>query len=244
MSSILILGAHSDLAQALAHQYAKEGYTILLAARNAEKRLAHTQSDLKIRYNVPVHLYELDVEQTASQQAFLQALPELPDVLVSVVGMMPENNDAIENANLAVQTYAVNLVGPVQLVNALALKMKERKSGTIIGISSVAGERGRQSNFIYGSSKAGFSTYLDGLRHYLVNDQVHVITVKPGFMNTAMTAHLSLPPKLTAQPSQVAKAIFKAAKKRKNTLYVLPIWRYIMCIIRNLPEFIFLKSKL
>ena len=244
MPSILILGAHSDIAQALAHQYAKAGYAILLAARQAKERLVNTQSDLKIRYNVEVYLYDLDIVDVASQQMFLQEMGELPDVVISVVGFMPENNAAVQNAALAAQTLEVNYLGPVQVLNALAIRMKERKSGTIVGISSVAGERGRQSNFIYGSAKAGFSTYLDGLRHYLRNDNVHVMTVKPGFMNTAMTAHLTLPQKLTAEPNQVGKAIFKAAKKRKNTLYVLPVWRYIMCIIRNLPEFIFLKTKL
>ncbi len=244
MPSILILGANSDIAQALAHQYAQNGYSIYLAARQAKERLLHTQSDLEIRYNVKVELHELDIQNVESQQQLVKALPILPDVVISVVGFMPENEDAFANSGLTIQTYEANLVGPVSLLNAFALKMKERKSGTIIGISSVAGERGRQSNFIYGSSKAGFSTYLDGLRHYLVKDNVHVMTVKPGFMNTAMTAHLTLPAKLTAQPTQVAKAIYKAFIKKKNTLYVLSIWKYIMMIIRNVPEFIFLKTKL
>lgn len=244
MPSILILGANSDIAQALAHQYAQNGYAVYLAARKAQERLQHIKSDLEIRYNVKVELFELNIQSIESQQQLLKDISELPDVVASVVGFMPENEEALTDVELTMRTYEANLVGPVSLLNALALKMKKRKSGTIIGISSVAGERGRQSNFIYGSSKAGFSTYLDGLRHYLVKDNVHVMTVKPGFMNTAMTAHLTLPAKLTAQPAQVAKAIYKAAQKKKNTLFVLSIWKYIMMIIRNVPEFIFLKTKL
>ncbi len=244
MPSILLLGANSDIANALAHQYAQNGYSIFLAARSAQERLAHTKSDLEIRYKVHVDLLEWDVLKTTEANSWLEKLPIFPDVVVSVVGFMPENLDALQNTALSEQTYKVNLLGPVAFLNVMALKMKERKSGTIIGISSVAGERGRQSNFIYGSSKAGFSTYLDGLRHFLIKDNVHVMTVKPGFMNTAMTAHLTLPAKLTAEPQQVAKCIFNASKKKKNTLFVLPIWKYIMLIIKNLPEFIFLKSKL
>src|SRR5690606_2810480 len=111
-------------------------------------------------------------------------------------------------------------------------------------ISSVAGERGRQSNFIYGCAKAGFSAYLSGLRNKLFHSGVHVMTVKPGFIRTAMTEGMPLPPSLTASPEKIASDIFNAFRKKKNIIYSLWIWRYIMCIIRNIPEFLFKKLKL
>lgn len=129
-------------------------------------------------------------------------------------------------------------------MNYFAQKFESRRSGTIIGLSSVAGERGRQSNFIYGSAKAAFTAYLSGLRNYLFEKKVHVMTVKPGFMATKMTEGLPLNPKLTATPKQAATCIFKAYKNKKNVTYVLPVWGVIMMIIRNIPEFIFKKLKL
>jgi short-subunit dehydrogenase len=138
----------------------------------------------------------------------------------------------------------INYSKLVPVMNYFAQKFESRRSGTIIGLSSVAGDRGRQSNFIYGSAKAAFTAYLSGLRNYLFDKKVHVLTVKPGFMATKMTEGLPLNPKLTATPKQAADCIFKAYKKQKNVVYVLPIWGIIMMIIRNIPEFIFKKLKL
>ena len=116
--------------------------------------------------------------------------------------------------------------------------------GTIIALTSVAGERGRQSNFIYGSAKAGFTTYLQGLRNYLFHKGVHVLTVIPGFMDTQMTAAIQTPKLLTASPQKAAAIIYKAWKRKKNVVYVTPVWRLIMLMIRNIPEFIFKKMKM
>lgn len=117
--------------------------------------------------------------------------------------------------------------------------MEAKRNGTIIGLSSVAGERGRQSNFIYGSAKAGFTAYLAGLRNYLFHKNVHVMTVIPGFMNTQMTENLQTPKPLTAEPEQAANIIYKAYKKKANVVYVTFVWWGIMMVIRNIPEFIF-----
>ena len=129
-------------------------------------------------------------------------------------------------------------------MNYFAQKFEAKRSGTIIGLSSVAGERGRQSNFIYGSAKAGFTAYLSGLRNYLYDKKVNVLSVIPGFMATKMTEGMPLNPKLTASPKQAANCIYKAYKNKKNVVYVLPIWWVIMMIIRNIPEFIFKRLKL
>ena len=123
-------------------------------------------------------------------------------------------------------------------------KFESKRRGTIIALSSVAGDRGRQSNFIYGSAKAGFTAYLSGLRNYMYSKKINVITVKPGFMATKMTEGLPLNPKLTASPKQAAEYIYKSYKKKRDTAYVLPVWWFIMAIIRNIPEFIFKRLKL
>ena len=119
--------------------------------------------------------------------------------------------------------------------------MEKNKNGFIVGVSSVAGDRGRKANYIYGSSKAAFSAYLSGLRNRLFESKIQVLTVKPGFVATKMTDGLDLPEKLTAQPEEVAKDIFVAQQKGKDILYTKGIWRLIMLIIKHIPEFIFKK---
>ena len=126
----------------------------------------------------------------------------------------------------------------------LANLFKIRGSGTLIGISSVAGDRGRASNYIYGSSKAGVSAFLSGLRNRLYPFGIHVLTVKPGFVQTKMTSHINLPKKLTTNPEKVANSIYYAYKSRKNIIYVMPIWKYIMLFIKLIPESFFKKMKL
>ena len=138
----------------------------------------------------------------------------------------------------------INYAKLVPVLTFFAKKMERQRAGTMIVLSSVAGERGRQSNFIYGSAKAGLTAYLSGLRNYMFERKVHVLTIKPGFMDTKMTEGLPLNPKLTATPKQAAEAIYKAYKSGKNVAYILPIWRIIMLIIKNIPEFIFKKLKL
>jgi short-subunit dehydrogenase len=121
-----------------------------------------------------------------------------------------------------------------------ARKFADRGHGTIVGISSVAGDRGRASNFIYGSAKAGFTAYLSGLRARYFRAGVRVVTVKPGFVRTRMTEGLRLPPILTAEAQEVAAAIYRSAEERKNdVIYVRRVWRYVMISIRSMPEALF-----
>ena len=152
--------------------------------------------------------------------------------------------DGLYNDINTTKIIDINYAKLVPLMNYFAQKFEAKRSGTIIGLSSVAGERGRQSNFIYGSAKAGFTAYLSGLRNYLYDKKVNVLSVIPGFMATKMTEGMPLNPKLTASPKQAANCIYKAYKNKKNVVYVLPIWWVIMMIIRNIPEFIFKRLKL
>ena len=137
-----------------------------------------------------------------------------------------------------------NYIGPASLLAHLANRFAARGSGTLVGISSVAGERGRATNYIYGSAKAGFTAFLSGLRNRLAKQGVHVVTVLPGFVATQMTEGLDLPARLTAQPDEVARAIERAVDKRRNIIYVRPIWWLIMAIIKTIPERIFKNLKL
>lgn len=241
--NILILGAKSDIARALAHEYAKNGHHLYLAARNSHT-LAADVSDLKLRYNINVKTFEFDAKNYESHAGFYQQFSPKPDVVICVFGVMYEQKEAEKDWVLAENTLAVNYIGAVSILEQVAAEMEIAQKGTIIGISSVAGDRGRASNYLYGSAKAGFSAYLSGLRNRLSAAGVHVLTVKPGFVRTAMTENLPLPAPLTAMPAQVAKDIYKAAQKGKNVLYTLWMWKYIMLIIKNIPEFMFKKMKI
>lgn len=243
MEKVLILGALSDMAEAIAYAYAARGAELVLAARNAS-RLERTAADMEIRFGNRPKIAEFDAEKPESHTAFYSALPFRPDVVVCAFGYLGEQQEAFHNFVEANRIIMANYTGAVSILNLAAADMEKRKAGLIIGISSVAGERGRQSNFIYGSAKAGFSTYLAGLRNYLFHQGVHVLTVKPGFARTKMTEGLPLNPVLTATPKQIARDVLKAADKKKNVLYTLWMWRYIMCIIRTVPESVFKKLRM
>lgn len=137
-----------------------------------------------------------------------------------------------------------NYVGAVSILELFANKFQQQREGVIVGISSVAGDRGRQSNYFYGSSKAAFTAYLSGLRNRLRMYNVQVLTVKPGYVKTAMTAHLQLPKFITATAEETADEIMRAIDLNKNEIYVLPVWRYIMLVIKLIPERIFKRMKL
>lgn len=243
MANVLILGAFSDVAKALAYEYASKKHSVMLAARQSE-RLSNVVSDLEIRYDIKACTIEFDACKFESHLAFYDALPLSPDIVICVFGYLGDTQKGLYDWEEAKNILFVNYVGAVSILNIAATRMMLEKKGTIIGISSVAGERGRQSNFLYGSAKAGFTAYLSGLRNKLFHHGIHVLTVKPGFIKTAMTEGMPLNPKLTASPQQVAKAVYRAAEQKKNVLYVLWMWKYIMFIIRNIPEFLFKKMKL
>jgi short-subunit dehydrogenase len=157
---------------------------------------------------------------------------------------MNDNEKVINNWNESLRTINTNYTGAVSILNIVAADYARRKSGTIVGISSVAGMRGRQSNYLYGSAKAAFTAYLSGLRNKLFHSNVHVLTVLPGFVYTKMTEHLQLPKPLTAKPEEVALAVYEGVQKKKNIVYVKWFWRWIMKIITAIPESVFKKKKL
>ncbi len=243
MSYVLIIGAKSDIAKATAREYAKNGYDLYLAARNVGE-LAEFAKDVITRTQKDIRLVELDILDYASHQAFYDNLEEKPLGVISAIGYLGEQEKAQSDFDEAQQIMDTNYTGVVSLFNIIADDFEKRRSGFMVGISSVAGDRGRKSNYIYGSAKAALTAYLSGLRNRLYDAQVHVLTVKPGFVATKMTEDMDLPEKLTAQPESVAEDIYNAQQKGQNVLYTKWIWKWVMLIIRNIPEFQFKKMSI
>ena len=243
MSYVLIIGAKSDIAKELARVYAKNGYNLYLGARNVEE-LEEVATDIRVRSSVEVALKEFDITAFETHAEFYATLGEKPLGVIVVSGYMTAQHIAQKEWSESLNTINVNYTGAVSLLNIVADDFEKEKRGFIVGVSSVAGDRGRKANYIYGSAKAAFTTYLSGLRNRLFESGVEVLTVKPGFVATKMTEDLDLPEKLTAQPSEVAEDIFNAQQKGKNILYTKWIWRYIMLIIKHIPEFMFKKMSI
>ncbi len=238
MSYVLIVGAKSDIAKATAREYAKNGYNLYLAARDSSELKSFAQ-DIQVRSNKTVKLLELDILDYKSHQTFYDNLDEKPLGVISAIGYLGEQEKAQSDFDEAQRIIDSNYTGIVSLFNIIANDFEHRRSGFMVGISSVAGDRGRKNNYIYGSAKAALTAYLSGLRNRLHNAQVHILTVKPGFVATKMTEDMDLPEKLTAQPEEVAKDIFTAQQKNKSVLYTKWIWRWIMMVIKMIPEWKF-----
>lgn len=240
MKNILILGATSDMAQAIAKKYANEGWSLTLAALEDEQ-LEPIAADLRIKTKSTINTAHFDATDFENHNAFYDALETKPDAVVAAFGYMSDQEQVRSDVKDIRRTIDINFTGMATMLGVIADHFEERGSGTIVGISSVAGDRGRQSNYVYGSAKAGLTAYLSGLRNRLAPKGVHVMTVKPGFCRTKMTENMELPAALTADPEQVANAVFKGMEKKRNEIYILWMWRYIMLIIRHIPEFIFKK---
>lgn len=186
MPTVLILGATSDIGFAIAKKFASKKYNVQLAGRDVD-HLQPLKGDLEIRYGVQCSIHHFDAMDFDSHQSFYNSLEQKPDVSVYVIGYMNDNEKVINEWNESLKTIHSNYSGAVSILNIIAADYQTKQSGTIVGISSVAGNRGRQSNYIYGSAKAAFTTYLSGLRNKLFHYGVHVMTVLPGFVYTKMT---------------------------------------------------------
>lgn len=238
MSSVLILGATSDIARAIARAYARAGRGVILAARRHE-RLAPDIADLELRYGIEALAVEFDALDIAGHAAFFDALGTLPDTVISVVGFMGDQASSERDPRAAELVMRSNYVGPAAALAEAANRMAARGAGIVVGISSVAGERGRAKNYVYGSAKAGFTAYLSGLRNRLAGSGVRIITVLPGYVATRMTEGMATPKLLTAAPAEVADAILAAETGDRDVLYIRLIWRLVMAVIRAIPERIF-----
>ncbi|MGN7292562.1 SDR family oxidoreductase [Rhizobium sp. SAFR-030] len=243
--TLLLIGATSDIGRATALAYAMAGWNVQLTGRRPDA-IEREAADIRTRSGSEVRVHQLDILDSTRIETFVDGLPSLPDTVVCVVGELGDQTRAERELDHATIVMRTNFEGPALLLGVLAERFAARGTGTIVGISSVAGDRGRGSNYIYGAAKAGFSAFLSGLRNRLAPTGVRVVTVKPGFVRTRMTAGMKLPPLLTAEPAEVGNAILAAAEDRKgrDVIYVRRIWWPVMMIIRAIPEPIFKRLKL
>ena len=239
---VLVLGARSDIAHEIAKQLAKRGHPIMLAARKSDS-LSADVSDMSIRYNTVVTAHEFDILDTTAHARFLRNLPLIPSIIVCAVGVLGNQDQDAGNPDAMRLIVDTNYLAPCLFLEIAAAQMALIGTKTaIVAISSVAGDRGRAKNYIYGSAKAGFTAYLSGLRQKYEATQLHIMTVKPGFVRTTMTEDMDLPGILTSNPDDFAKKVVKALD-RGTQVYCDPRWRVVMGIITHLPEKIFMRLK-
>lgn len=245
MKKVLIVGATSAIAQALAEQLARDGSTLFLLGRSSPK-LELVAANLKTRHGAKAECLAIDFDDFAAHApAIAAAAARLGglDAAILCHGSLGDQKACERDFRLAEAEFRTNLLGAMSFLSHLANRFEQQGAGQIIAISSVAGDRGRQSNYIYGAAKAGLSAFLQGLRNRLHPRGVKVLTVKPGFVDTPMTAHLKKG-LLMASPEKVARDILRAAAKDRCVLYTPWFWRWIMLVIRLVPEKIFRKLKL
>ncbi len=241
-SRILALGATSAIAEATLRLFAVHGARFFLVARNPEK-LAAVAADLKTRGASAVATHCMDLDDTTAHPVMLEAAAEslgVIDMALLAHGVLGDQEQAEKSYLAAEAILGTNFLAPVSLITWLANYFEASHQGTLAVISSVAGDRGRKSNYVYGASKGALTIFLDGVRNRIDRAGVHVLTIKPGFVATPMTAQLPQGP-LFAQPSKVAAGIVSAIKKRKDVVYVPAFWAIIMLIIRMIPRPIFKK---
>lgn len=242
---VLALGATSAIAEATLRLLAEQHASLALVARS-ESKLAAVRDDLLTRGASAAHGFVLDLDDTASHPAMLAAAVEALgglDVALIAHGILGDQPQAEQNYAAAEAVLRTNLLSAVSLAGWLANYFEAQGRGALAIISSVAGDRGRKSNYIYGASKGGLNVYLDGLRNRVDRAGVNVLTVKPGFVTTPMTAHLP-PGPLFAQPERVARDILRAIEKRRDVVYVPGFWRWIMLAVRMVPGRIFKRLNL
>lgn len=244
MKTWIILGATSAMARAFARKVAADGAAVLLAGRDLDD-LTTLAADCILRGARLSEALAFDARDAGGFSALIARMAAEEGELNAAVfvGSMPPQAQIDADPSLIDGTVTDSFTGPAHFLQMLAPLIEARGGGTVVGVGSVAGDRGRIGNYVYGAAKAGFHTYLSGLRIRLTRAGGHVVTVKPGFVDTAMT--WGLPGMfLVAAPEAVADDILKAVKKRRNVIYTPFFWRYIMLIIRHIPEPIFKKMKI
>jgi len=246
MKRVLIIGASSAIASACAREWAAQGAEFFLVARSAQK-LEQAKADLTARGAKSVSVYNMDATDFSAHGPMLEncmtAMGQI-DIALIAHGTLPDQKVCERDVSVALQEFSNNGTSVIGLLTVLANQLERQRCGTLAVISSVAGDRGRPSNYLYGTAKAAVSTFCEGLRARMFKVGVHVITIKPGFVDTPMTRGLGLPAALVAQPEQVAKLILKGIDRQRSTLYVPGFWRFIMLIIKSVPDFIFKRTNI
>jgi decaprenylphospho-beta-D-erythro-pentofuranosid-2-ulose 2-reductase len=241
MKTIIILGATSGVALEVQRLLAHEGRELLLVARSPQ-RLAEIQADLAVRGAQQVLTYSADLASIQQHAAIFEFarhnFPDFDTVLLAY-GSMHDQKDSETSVDTLLEELQVNFVSAAAILTLFAADLERRRTGCLAAITSVAGDRGRRSNYVYGSSKGALSVFLQGLRSRLHHAGVRVITIKPGPVQTPMTDHLPNSARF-ADPEQVARDIVRALERRSpDVLYTPRIWRYIMATVQQIPETIF-----
>ena len=243
MKNIVIIGANSAIAEATARIYASAKANFFLVARSEEKLQILVQ-DLKVRGAESVSYMPLNLIDTSKHDEVVsKAIESLGsiDLILIAHGVLPNEKECEENFNILKEAFEINTLSSISLIHRFTKVMEEKKQGVIACIGSVAGDRGRKSNYVYGASKAALDVFLQGLRNRLCSSGVHVLTIKPGFVDTPMTQSFKKG-FLWASPEKIGSGICKAVLKKKNVVYLPGFWRMIMMVIRHVPEFVFKKT--
>lgn len=240
--NVLIIGASSGIGKETAYVFSRNGWDVICCARD-ETELHRLTGDLEIRYGGKIDAIPVDLADPSSIRRFVDGLYETHadiDCVVVTAGTLPINEDDYANDGELIRTTMTNYIGIALVINAISHRMAERKAGIIICLSSVAGDRGRGKNFIYGASKSALTTYLQGLRMRLYPEGVRVVTVVPGYVDTLMS-YGKIKKGLAVTPQYVASKIFNLLESSSDVTYIPPIWWFVMKVIRLVPEKIFKK---
>jgi decaprenylphospho-beta-D-erythro-pentofuranosid-2-ulose 2-reductase len=242
---ILVIGATSAIASAVCRELVAPDARFFLVARNSAK-LDAVRQDLLTRGAANVSTFVLDLDDISAHERMLaDAESDLGEIDLALIahGILGDQQQAQASFSAARAILHTNFISTASLITLLAIYFENARRGTLAVISSVAGDRGRKSNYVYGASKGALNIFLDGLRNRIDRSGAHVLTIRPGFVSTPMTAHLEQGA-LFASPTRVAKAIVRAIAARKDVVYVPGFWRPIMFVIRSIPEAIFKRLNL
>ena len=242
--SIIILGAKSAMAKATAEEYAKNGYNLILAGRSIQNSLTEFYHKIIKKYNCQISFLEFDILDFDSHRPIFESLEPKPNGVICFVGILGEQQKSEKDFSYTKHIIDSNFTGIMSILNIIANYFEERKAGFIIAVSSVAGQRGRKSNYTYGSAKSALTTYLSGLRNRLYKKNISVITIIPGYVKTIMIKKIAPPKILTVSPEFIGKKIYESHKNGKDIIYAPFYWKYIMWIILIIPEKIFKKLSL
>ncbi len=245
MKKVVLFGATSAIAHEAARCFARRGAELLLVARNGEK-LSVLQKDLETLGAAKVQTHVCDLVDIKDHESLLKTCGELLpeyDAILLAYGTLGDQGESEKDFSVAEQEFRTNFLSAASLVSRVANMFEARGSGQIAVITSVAGDRGRKSNYIYGTAKGALSIFLQGLRNRLSSTGVHVLTIKPGFVDTPMTAHIEKGP-LFASAQAVGEGIYRAMERKKDVVYLPWFWRFIMLIIKAIPEPLFKRMSI
>ena len=237
MSWLLVIGGNSDIGFSTAKIFARYGYNVHLASRDIDQ-LNLKKTIIEKKFHVTCKISLLDLYDQKSIDEFLKNNQINPKIILVSAGYMENPETLFE------KIIKINYSNLVEVIEKLIIKNLNTKDlSTIIGISSIAGERGKRDNCIYSSAKAAFTSYLDGLRQRLYKKNINVLTIKPGYVDTKMTKNLNLSNYLISSPDKIGKIIFESYQKKRNIVYAPYFWKIILFVYKRIPEFIF-KLKL